>query len=154
MKQAKRRKSDATIERSVDAGVAADTPQLPDADYVEHLLAASAPAACDAGAAQEVAAEPPAQSPDSPLCLPAQCLTRDAVEYRQLLLERLPVRTVTLDVAAVERIDAAFMQVLLAFVRSRPRDCEPVAWVNVNAVFADAARLLGVHTALGIPAAA
>jgi hypothetical protein len=38
-------------------------------------------------------------------------------------------------------------------VRSRPRDSEPVTWLNVNSVFVEAATLLGVQAALAIPAA-
>lgn len=144
MKQAKHKKQ-AAPDQSADVGVAAGEPLLPDADYVEQLLAAAAPVGHPIEAAD---------APAGPLCLPAQCLLRDAVEYRQHLLNRLPAQTVTVDVAAVERIDAAFLQVLLAFVRSRPRDGEPVTWLNVNSVFVEAATLLGVQAALAIPAAA
>lgn len=122
--------------------MAAGTPMLPDAEYVDQLLAAT-PAGQDAVAADAAS-----------LCLPAQCVLREAVEYRQHLLALLPVNTVTLDVAAVERVDAAFLQTLLAFVRSRPQGSEPVQWLNVNSVFVEAARLLGVQAVLAIPAAA
>ncbi len=155
MKQAERNKSDAAPEQSADASMAADASLLPDAEYVEQLLAMSPSAVADGtgeGTAQTAGASE--QSPRGLLCLPAQCLLRDAVEYRQHLLSCLPEKTVVVDVVAVERIDAAFMQVLLAFVRSRPRDSEPVTWLNVNAVFVEAARLLGVQTVLALPEAA
>lgn len=122
--------------------MAAGTPMLPDAEYVDQLLAAT-PAGQDAVAADAAS-----------LCLPAQCVLREAVEYRLQLLTLLPVNKVTLDVAAVERVDAAFLQTLLAFVRSRPQGSEPVQWLNVNSVFVEAARLLGVQAVLAIPAAA
>jgi ABC-type transporter Mla MlaB component len=160
MKQEKRKKSAAAPEQSADAGMTAGKPLLPDADYVEQLLAASAPVAADSAVAvkaiavsQEVAVVS-VQSRCDPLSLPAQCLLRDAVEYRQHLLHYLPEKTMTVDAAAVERIDTAFMQVLLAFVRSRPGDSEPVAWLNVNPVLVEAARLLGVQQTLSLPDAA
>lgn len=162
MKQAKRKKSldVVALDNESAASVRAE---LPDADYVEQLLAASAPASAPMSApvsapavsqldevAVTVVAAAPA-STDASIQLPAQCVLRDAVDYRQHLLEWAQINSVRVDVAAVERIDTAFMQVLLAFVRSRPRDSEPVVWLNVNSVFVEAARLLGLQSALAVP---
>lgn len=147
MKQSKRKKSAAAPLAALDADAAMLTQNLPDADYVEQLLAD--PAQPDAALTIAVA-DAPLQ--DGVISLPTQCLMRDAVEYRQRLLDCLQMESVSIDVAAVERIDTAFMQVLLAFVCSRANNNAGVAWLNVNAVFAEAAAMLGLQAVLMVPA--
>jgi ABC-type transporter Mla MlaB component len=126
MKQAKR-KNAAVLDVATDAA--------PDAAYVEQLLAA--------------ANTDPVQS--GTISLPAQCLLRDAVDLKQQLLSYPDSAYVEIDVAAVERVDTAYMQVLLAFVHSRAAGAAAINWLNVNAIFVEAATLLGLRSTLQLP---
>jgi len=85
--------------------------------------------------------------------LPAQCIMRDAVELKLRLLPQLDAEdSVQIDVSKVERVDAATMQVLLAFVRDRAQRRRHVNWVGVGNAFTEAAQMLGLHSALQLPA--
>lgn len=152
---------------------AAVTPsaELPDIEYVEQLLAASAAedaneqvtdVVADDAAVETVMSEPEvahAAGPDAVdangvFSLPAQCLLRDAADCKQQLLNYLNCDSVTIDVNAVERIDTAYLQVLLSFVRSRTSQSgeQPaVTWSHVGPVMAEAAKILGLQAALGLP---
>ncbi|MGE0114167.1 MAG: lipid asymmetry maintenance protein MlaB [Steroidobacteraceae bacterium] len=152
MKQGKRKKSASAP--APEAGMVGVAHELPDAAYVEQLLLASgdAEAAVTTTASAEAVAEVAAASASGVIALPAQCLLRDAAGYRQQLLGWLQTDDVEIDVAAVERIDTAFMQVLLAFVRSRAG--RRVTWLNVeaaNSAFVEAAAALGLQAALQVP---
>jgi ABC-type transporter Mla MlaB component len=128
-----------------------DEPQheLPDAEYVEQLLASTASVAD--GETQPAAAADESLV-DGVIALPSQCLLRDVVEYRERLLNCIDAQSVSIDASAVERIDTAFMQVLLAFVRDRTAAREHLAWLNVSDTLIDAARVLGLQSALALPA--
>ncbi len=180
MKQGKRNKTatDAVAGKASEASVAAvSNVELPDAAYVDQLLAASAPVAAEAlpiavavaddvsvesvdvavAANEEVAMQTGTESAESNVAddgvlrLPVQCLLRDAVEYRQRLLDCVYAETVLIDVAAVERIDTAFMQVLLAFARSRSDSGEKITWLNINPVFTEATQILGLRAEMALP---
>lgn len=85
--------------------------------------------------------------------LPAQCLMRDAVDLKSQLQPQLDAEdTVQIDVSKVERIDAAAMQVLLAFVRDRNQRARQVEWRGMNDVIAEAASMLGLQPVLHLPA--
>ena len=87
------------------------------------------------------------------IVLPEQCLMRDTIELKSQLLSVLDAdASVPIDASKVERIDAAAIQVLLAFVTDRIRDKHHVEWVGMTDVLRDAARILGLHTALHLPA--
>jgi ABC-type transporter Mla MlaB component len=60
--------------------------------------------------------------------------------------------TVTLDIAAVQRIDTAGLQVVAAFVRERAAHGRPIAWQGSAPAFSSAARLLGLEALLQLPA--
>lgn len=171
MKQGKRTKSAIAPNHGLDADIAMAAPQeLPDAAYVDQLLAASdlkAATAIDAAAGviiddamatvvieQSVAATA-AETADAVvgdvITLPPQCSMRDAVEFKQTFLNCLHADAIVIDVGAVERIDTAFIQMLLALSLSRADSGnEQISWVNVNKSFADAVRLLGLQSALSI----
>ncbi len=84
--------------------------------------------------------------------LPAQCLMRDAIELKTQLLPRIDVKdTIQIDVSKVERIDAAAIQVLLAFVCQRTAQQRKVEWLGMNAVMAEAATTLGLVSLLQLP---
>jgi ABC-type transporter Mla MlaB component len=66
-----------------------------------------------------------------------------------LLEEPQPV---TLDVAALQRIDTAGLQVLAAFVRERADNGRAVEWQGTVPVLTTAAQLLGLTSVLKLPA--
>ena len=66
-----------------------------------------------------------------------------------LLDEPLPV---TLDIAALQRIDTAGLQVITAFVRERAVHGRLVEWQGSAPVLVTAAQLLGLTTLLKLPA--
>lgn len=166
MKQGKRTKSAAAPVTVLDADTAMAAPQeLPDAAYVDQLLAAAGPnAACvdiddtmDTVVIEQPVAATTADATNTSvvgdvIALPSQCSMRDAVEFKQTFLTCLHADAIVIDVGAVERIDTAFMQVLLALSSSRADGGnEQISWLNVNKAFADAVRLLGLQSALSIP---
>ena len=59
---------------------------------------------------------------------------------------------ITLAADAVERIDAATLQLLYAFMRHAKSQQIDVAWDGPTAAVHQAANLLGMHEALGLPA--
>ena len=65
---------------------------------------------------------------------------------------RLPA--VTIDAGAVERIDTAGMQLLVAFKRDRAANGLGTDWCDVKATLHEAANILGLAGHLGLPAAA
>ena len=84
--------------------------------------------------------------------LPASCTLREAVAVKAALLPQLDVTcAVTLDVAGIERIDTAALQVLAAFVRVRRQRGAAVEWRGINRTLAGAAGLLGLTAQLGLP---
>jgi anti-anti-sigma regulatory factor len=58
---------------------------------------------------------------------------------------------VTLDIASVQRIDTAGIQLVTAFVRERESIGLQVQWRGTGPAFTSAARLLGVAAALSLP---
>lgn len=145
--------------------------ELADAAYAAQLLAAAenlaaqpAAVAGDAddtqpinGSASEMSKpatkEKTGNATADAVVLPAQCLLRDAVDLRQQLLPRVDApEAVRIDVSHVERIDAATMQVLLAFVRDRAQQHHDVEWLGMNAAMLDAAAALGLASLLKLPA--
>jgi len=59
--------------------------------------------------------------------------------------------SVTLDIEAVQRIDTAAMQMVVAFVRERETQGRQVQWRGNTSVFGSAARLLGLAPMLHLP---
>ncbi|MDA8348001.1 MAG: STAS domain-containing protein [Pseudomonadota bacterium] len=89
------------------------------------------------------------------LVLQAECTLTDAAELKSALC-RLSDHdgTVTLDAAAVERIDTAALQLLAAFVRDRRLAGAALQWRAVSPAVHSAARLLGMDTMLALNEAA
>ena len=86
------------------------------------------------------------------LALFAECTVAQSAALRselQHLLER--PSPVTLDIAAVQRIDTAGMQLIAAFVRQRQSQNRQVKWRGAAPAFASAARLLGLAPVLSLP---
>jgi ABC-type transporter Mla MlaB component len=141
MKQGKQKKSAAESTASAAAAI----PELPDAAYVDQLLDGQS----DSGDVQPSATVHSGEA--RTLELPAQCLLRDAVEFRQHFLDCVDAESVVVDVGAVDRIDTAFIQVLLAFTRTRAAANRAVTWQRVSSEFAASVRLLGVQAVLSLP---
>ncbi len=88
------------------------------------------------------------------LALPAQCLLRDAVEMKSTMLEQAAADTMTVDISAVERVDAAFVQVLVALVKQRQGQGKAVpAWQGASTALSEAAQVLGLAELMKFPAA-
>lgn len=93
--------------------------------------------------------------PLSALALPAECLIANAGQLRTELLAVLEQpEALTLDASAVERIDAACLQLLTVFASERRAASRPVVWAGVNAALSEPARLLDLDGALGLSACA
>src|ERR1700712_3304705 len=118
MKPGKPKKSAAEPPASAPAAIAA----LPDAAYVDQLLDGQSDTAGSAAAA----------TASGVIELPAQCLLPDAVEDRQRFLDLIDADSVTVDVGAVDRIDTAFIQVLLAVARTRAIAKRVITWQRVS----------------------
>lgn len=112
--------------------------------------AAATPASADA-----VVAPPPAEvmRHEVEIALPADSTVRSAAHLKASLLEALPLtETVSLDIAAVERVDTVCLQLLTAFTRDRRQAGRAVAWRGTSVAFQQAASLLGLAGALDIAA--
>lgn len=87
------------------------------------------------------------------LCLPATLCIAEVADWRQhfsaALASGLPL---ALDAAAVERVDGAALQLLLAFHLSVVRQSgRAFIWRNPSPALCDAAALLGMSDVLGLP---
>jgi ABC-type transporter Mla MlaB component len=87
------------------------------------------------------------------LALAAECTVSDAGSLKERLASLLvEPQAVTLDVTALQRIDTAGLQVIIAFVRERADHGRPVEWHGTAPVLATAAHLLGLTSLLRLPA--
>ncbi len=89
------------------------------------------------------------------LILQAECTLAESSSLKSALCALLPnTATVTLDAAAVERIDTATLQMLAAFVRDRRLAGGAIEWRSASTALRDAARLLGMDSMLLLTEAA
>jgi phospholipid transport system transporter-binding protein len=87
------------------------------------------------------------------LTLAAECMVSEATSLKERLAALLDEpQPVTLDVAALQRIDTAGLQVIVAFVRERAGAGRAVEWQGTAPVLATAAQLLGLTSLLNLPA--
>jgi anti-anti-sigma factor len=85
--------------------------------------------------------------------LPAHIDIANVGELKQLLTNALAAETpLVLDASAVEQVDAAGMQLLLAFCRNAQTHGRSTGWKTISPRLHDAARLLGMADALGLSA--
>jgi len=105
-----------------------------------------------ARAARKTTPPAPVAKPTT-LALPAECTVGDANSLKEnlaaLLEEPLPV---TLDITSLQRIDTAGLQVIAAFIRERAGHGRAVQWQGTTPIMTTAAQLLGLTSALGLPA--
>jgi len=87
------------------------------------------------------------------LALAAECTVSDAGSLKESLARLVDQpQAVTLDVTALQRIDTAGLQVIIAFVRERAGHGRLVEWQGTAPVLATAAHLLGLTSLLKLPA--
>ncbi len=80
------------------------------------------------------------------LKLPTLCTISAVEQLRALLLQRIEEpEALRLDATAVERIDTAGLQLLIAFLRDRKARQAKVIWVGCSDPLLRAAQTLGVH---------
>ncbi len=90
----------------------------------------------------------------APLTLAADCTARGAEAMQALLLAGLEQPgSVSIEVAAVERVDTVCLQLLVAFVRDRQRAGRSTLFSGHSQPLARAASLLGLSAALGLAGA-
>jgi phospholipid transport system transporter-binding protein len=86
--------------------------------------------------------------------LPTTCTFREAADLKSSLLPWVShPDSVTLDVSALQRLDAAAMQVICAFLRDRHNEKLPVTWEGSSGAMNEAVGLLGTAAVPGWPAA-
>jgi anti-anti-sigma regulatory factor len=91
-------------------------------------------------------------SPAGVFILSADCTVAESAALKSGLLEVLrEPAPVTIDIASVQRIDTAGVQLLTAFVRERDSLGLKVEWRGAAPAFTSAARLLGVASVLRLP---
>lgn len=84
--------------------------------------------------------------------LNAHCSVKEAVALKDSLCAVVQQpNEVVIEANSVERVDAATMQLLCAFVRERAAHSRKVAWQGCPPALTEAARLLGVGSLLELP---
>jgi ABC-type transporter Mla MlaB component len=85
--------------------------------------------------------------------LAAECMVSEASSLKDGLAALLDEpKPVTLDLAALQRIDTASLQIITAFVRDRAEAGRTVEWQGSAQVLTTAAQLLGLTSLLKLPA--
>ena len=87
-----------------------------------------------------------------PVSLPADARLGALDELKALLAEALQGPNAQLDGTAVERVDGASLQLLVAFRRAAAAGNCAVTWLGVSTTLRDAAALLGLTDELDLPA--
>jgi ABC-type transporter Mla MlaB component len=86
------------------------------------------------------------------VALPADFRLAGLDEVKTCLVEAFDAPAVQLDGAAVERVDTAALQLLVAFRREASARGQSPTWLGVSAAIHDAAGVLGLAKALELPA--
>ena len=87
------------------------------------------------------------------IALASNCTVKDAAALKTSLSALAnEAADVTVDVAAVERIDTSTLQLLCAFARDRAARKQNVVWKGDSQSWLDAVRLLGLRELLGLAA--
>ncbi len=94
----------------------------------------------------------PARAGDSVVAMASNCTVKDAAAMKESLCAVADAAgAVVIDAGAVERIDTAVLQLLIAFVRERLGNDREVIWRTPSAALLDSARLLGICDLLTLP---
>ncbi len=86
------------------------------------------------------------------VALPTDFRLAELAVVKAELVQALDAPAVHIDGAAVERVDTAALQLLVAFRRESAARGQSSAWQGVSAVMRDAAGLLGLAQVLELPA--
>lgn len=86
------------------------------------------------------------------IALPADFRLGSVADVKAELIEAFDAATAQLDGAAVERVDTAALQLLVAFRREATARGQSPTWLGVSEVMRDAAGMLGLAQALELPA--
>jgi anti-anti-sigma regulatory factor len=89
---------------------------------------------------------------ESRIGMPADLRIAAVDELRTTLRDALGAPQIVLDAAAVERVDTAALQLLVAFQRAAKQHARQVRWTGVSAPLEEAASQLGLAEALALPA--
>lgn len=137
--------------RGLPSPAAAATPgEAPEAPSAIARAAAPGPAAT----IDPIASPSLDPAPDAIIRLGAQLTIREAVPLRAELLERVDaVEPVGFDASAVQKVDTAGLQVLLAFVQQRRHSGGALKWMGCSEAMQRAASLLALEQPLGLPVA-
>lgn len=104
--------------------------------------------------APDDASPPAALDLDGPegaeLRLGARVTVAQAAALKKLLQAALPAASLTVSAAAVERIDGAGLQLLLALIRTRAAAGRPTRWREVGGPLSSAADALGLAVPLAL----
>jgi len=83
--------------------------------------------------------------------LPTSCTVRESAALKAELLPLIDRdNVITLDVRAVERIDTAALQLLVAFVRDRNQMHHDTNWIGAPECINEAVKILGMADTLNI----
>ena len=85
--------------------------------------------------------------------LPADCRLGAQLALKAQLEELLQAGEIVIDVAALERVDTAALQLLVLFRRELEPHGGTLAWRGTNEVLVEAAGLLGLEQLLNLPTA-
>lgn len=138
--------------RTVKAQVAKNQPV---GTQAETAIVAAQPVSDTAGAAAPAAAvpadAPAADARRAGLRLEPSCTLRDALDMQfQLLATDFGDSDVLLDGSAVERIDTAGLQMLVAFAKHHAASGKRMQWTAASQELQRGSRLLGLDEALGL----
>jgi anti-anti-sigma regulatory factor len=109
---------------------------------------------CEARVEELINASVPASAPVSPagLKLEPSCTLRDSIDMQfQLLAVDFGNSDVVVDGSAVERIDTAGLQMLLAFAKHQASRGKALRWSAVSPELTRGSQLLGLAALLGLP---
>jgi anti-anti-sigma regulatory factor len=85
--------------------------------------------------------------------LPAECVLRDAAGLQaQLLAAVSPADSVIVEAGAVTRIDAACLQLLVAFAQREAAAGRRIAWQDPTPALIESSARVGLSVVLGLPA--
>lgn len=144
----------------VDPQAGTDAAGVVAASATPAATSADAAPAAPAATAAPVATAAPAATPTAPagragLKLEPSCLLRDAAELQfQLLAADFGEGAALVDGSAVERVDTAGLQLLVAFVKHHESRGRPVGWTAASPELLRAARQLDLLTAARLDALA
>lgn len=97
----------------------------------------------------------PAPAVDARIALSAECTLRDAPALQALLINTIsPTDTVIIEAGAVQRIDAAALQLLVAFAQREQAAGRRLSWQEPAAELIESSARLGLTEVLGLDAPA